>query len=296
MMVKYMNKGELWPNFLVIGAAKSGTTSLYHHLKEHPEVFMPEVKEPQFFSEISDQYKDQQSYLSLFKNKGYAKRWGEASVTYLVDPVSPYRIYEQFGRDVKLICVLRNPARAIYSVYGQVVKMRMEKRPASDAILDSFYIRGWNSASWAGRYAWKVDYVTHLKRYYKIFPKSGIKIFFFEDFFKPGLPQYRDLCQFLGVSESFVPHQAIHNKGYIWKSTILNSFIWEKYKKYISPVAQKVLPQKIRTDIRDRLVKWNQKPLPPMDDELYEKLKIKLNPGVRELEKLLNRDLSEIWF
>src|SRR4029079_10146943 len=95
------------PNFLVIGAAKSGTTSLYHYLRQHPQIFMSRIKEPRFFALEEDPLDwrgpgDERSrgesittldaYLDLFEAVDGELAVGEASVLYLDHPKAPDRI------------------------------------------------------------------------------------------------------------------------------------------------------------------------------------------------------------
>lgn len=108
-----------WSNFLVIGAAKSGTNSVFNYLKGHPQVFMPGVKEPHFFPSINRGYGEMTNYENLFREGWEAKMRGGASTGYLFDPLSPKRIRKQLGEEVKLVCILRNPVEAIYSLWGQ---------------------------------------------------------------------------------------------------------------------------------------------------------------------------------
>lgn len=76
--------GEQWPNFFIVGAPKCGTTSLYFHLREHPQVFMPDVKEPQFFTRPSEwTAAGEAAYKALFADHADKPAVGEASPSYL---------------------------------------------------------------------------------------------------------------------------------------------------------------------------------------------------------------------
>lgn len=291
-----MNKPNLWPNFLIIGAGKAGTTSLYHYLKNHPEVFMPEVKEPQFFSGTLPEYTSEDAYLNLFREKSDAKMWGESSVSYFNHPGACQKIYDHLGSNVKLICLLRNPVRTIYSRWGQLVKMNLETRPAEEAILNSFTLSGFDMQTNTDRYAWAVDYATHIHRYLQVFPKSHLKILIFEEFFQPGLPLYRELCRFLEVSESHSPENFVHNQGQIWKTTFVNTPTWEKTKSILAPIIRKIIPKELRADLYKKFETWNKMSLPPMSGELEAVLINKLEDGKKKLEDLLGRDLSKLWF
>lgn len=289
-----MNQNDLWPNFLIIGAGKSGTTSLYHYLKSHPEVFMPDVKEPQHFSETLPAYASQDAYLALFRDKGDAKAWGESSVAYFSRPTACKKIHDALGDRVKMICLLRDPIRAIYSRWGQLVKMRLETRGAEEAILSSFDLSGWEPETDVQRYVWAIDYATHLERFYSLFAREQLKVFLFEEFFQPGLPQYGELCRFLGVSDLHQPSNVVHNKGQIWKAPA-PSPVWGKIKPLLAPLARALTTQDQRARIYAAIENWNKTTLPPLSARLEAELKGRLSGKKRDLEALLGRDLSKLW-
>ena len=126
-----------WPNFFIIGAAKSGTTSLYHYLKQHPQIYMSPVKEPRFFAFhgetleidrydqlsradlrliLADSITKPSDYLALFNGVKDEKAIGEASPLYLQIPQVAARIH-QFIPHAKLLAVLRNPIDRTYSQF-----------------------------------------------------------------------------------------------------------------------------------------------------------------------------------
>jgi hypothetical protein len=125
------------PNCIVIGAARSGTTSLYEYLNAHPEIYMSPVKEPDFFanpllkavhspepgqtrsleeeSRLKAALQEEMSkYESLFDGAGRAPIRGEASAIYLGDPDAAMNLHRAVP-DAKLICVLRDPAQRMHS-------------------------------------------------------------------------------------------------------------------------------------------------------------------------------------
>ncbi len=117
-----MNK----PNFLIIGALKAGTTSLFNYLMQHPQIYMSPVKEPKFFAlvgEYLDPKKreilgkcvvDIEEYRALFDNVTTEKAIGEASAIYLSSRRAPGRI-QHYILNVKLIAILRDPVERAYS-------------------------------------------------------------------------------------------------------------------------------------------------------------------------------------
>src|SRR5436305_13662497 len=99
------------PNFLIIGAARSGTTTLYTHLKRHPDIYLPPRKrpEPHFFYKSAEYERGigyyEERYFSACRNESAI---GEASTSYVFGPTVPGRIRAALP-DIKAICLLRNP-------------------------------------------------------------------------------------------------------------------------------------------------------------------------------------------
>ena len=114
------------PDFFVIGAAKAGTTSLYALLDQHPDIFMPEVKEPEFFArdDLYDTGAGLKAYESTYDAAGPGQLIGEASTLYSLSPLFPQaaaRIHAHVPQ-AKLIYVLREPVKRAYSFYQQIIK------------------------------------------------------------------------------------------------------------------------------------------------------------------------------
>jgi hypothetical protein len=168
------------PNLFIVGTGRAGTTSLYNYLKQHPEVFMSPIKEPQYFLrkdiyefhdgiDIEKIISDFGEYVSLFKGGEHKKIRGEASALYLYSKSATHEIYELIP-DAKIIISLRNPIERALSYFrmniGQgiiVAKSFCEairKRP--------FYL-------------WSSLYYEHVKRYLETFPKQNIKIIIYDD-------------------------------------------------------------------------------------------------------------------
>ena len=107
------------PNFLIIGAAKSGTTTMYEYMLQHPEVYMPVVKEPCFFDEAMTWKNGIGWYMSLFAEAKEHQICGEASTNYTRWPQVrgvPEKI-KAVAPDAKLIYVMRDPIKRAYSHY-----------------------------------------------------------------------------------------------------------------------------------------------------------------------------------
>ena len=123
------------PNLFIVGAMKSGTSSLHNYLATHPEIYMSEFKEPQYFADLGkdisrNQFPTEEAYLSLFKNAGNAKIIGESSTNYSKIPEFtgvPQRI-KAFSPEAKIIYIMRDPIERALSHYWERVKRYLEGR------------------------------------------------------------------------------------------------------------------------------------------------------------------------
>ena len=130
-----MDKVNTLPNLFIVGAAKSGTTSLHNYLNQHPDVFMCTPKEPHFLinneigkNRIPVGICSENEYLNLFLEGRGEKYRGESSVMYLMFPeiVIP-KINQQFGEDCKIIIMLRNPIKRAYSGFQHVKRYNIKE-------------------------------------------------------------------------------------------------------------------------------------------------------------------------
>lgn len=148
------------PNFLIIGAAKSGTTSLYHYLRAHPQIFMPATKELSFFNREGD-WNLLDWYEKQFEGAKGALAVGEASPKYAMHPVYPgvpQRIAKILPR-ARLIYVVRNPIERMHSHYMERLFNGRREGPIEKALpADPLYIG-------ASRYAAQIElYLEHFSR------------------------------------------------------------------------------------------------------------------------------------
>lgn len=201
----------LLPTFIVIGAAKGGTTSLWRYLKAHPEVFMCSPKEPEFFLGGKRWRRGVDWYASLFEKAGEAKARGEASVTYSYFPLHkwvPKRMRE-IVPDVKLVYVLRNPLERIVSMYRFRVDLGSETRGIDDAVLDRIYIE-------------PSKYVMQIEQYLAHFDRSQLLVITSDDLAASRGATLGSVFEFIGVDPAFSPPSAAkeyntasdHRKGY----------------------------------------------------------------------------------
>ena len=197
------------PNFLVIGAMKSGTTALYYYLEQHPQIYMSPVKEPNFFcsggreSWESESVKRIGAYQYLFKGVSDEKAIGEASHCYLYEPQAVARI-QQHLPDAKLVAILRNPVDRAYSHFLHMVRNGTE--PLTDF---AQALREEETGTYRRRrfqdYIGRGRYYEQLKRYFDAFDRGQLRVYLYEELSDAPIDTLRDTFRFLGVDDSFVP-------------------------------------------------------------------------------------------
>ncbi len=246
------------PNFLVIGAAKSGTTAIWHYLRQHPQVYMSprkhvryfafEVENPEFrgpgIKNPSKPYAvtNPEDYRALFDGVEGEIAVGEASHSYLYQPVAAERIRE-FACDIKLVAVLRNPAERAYSHYMQM--RRDGREPLAD------FRRALEAEQERVRDNWWPDfhyaqiglYHAQLERYFGRFERDQLKVYLYEDLKTDPHSMMRDLFRFLGVDDSHVPETALnYNASGLPKNQVLHALL--QSLRSVKPVAERVLSEK----------------------------------------------------
>ncbi len=211
------------PNFFVIGAPRSGTTSLYHYLRQHPQVFMSSVKEPRFFlfeggvptlddgtfqTLRRESVPDIVAYRQLFQNVRDEIAIGEATTTYLRTPGCAARIAHHVP-EAKLIAILRHPVDRAHSAWSKQVREGMETSPFEEALAGGDE----NGARGRQRFWYRQTgfYHQHLMPYFESFDRSQIRVILYEDL-RDVASLFRPLCRFLGVDDTFAADFSIrHN-------------------------------------------------------------------------------------
>jgi len=290
------------PNFLIIGAEKSGTSALYRYLKQHPDIYMSPVKEPGFFSFEEDQkpisagpahfttdlITDIEAYQKLFKGVSGEKAIGEATPGYISNPVAPARI-KRYIPNAKLIAILRHPAERAYSNYLHALWLGFEPIPDFARALQEEERRiqdGWGKL-W--RYKRKGFYYSLLKRYFDMFDRSQIKVYLYEDFRADPFSVLQDIFLFLEVDKTFVPDTTIKsNVSGVPKNKALHSAVIALNRPSIKKLIPSLLVQGLREPIRNLVL---SKP-PPLSPRVRRQLIEVYQEDILELQNLIDRDLS----
>jgi hypothetical protein len=292
------------PTFLVIGAARAGTTALYLYLRQHPDVFMARGKETNFFAFegealdfrgpgaefVNNSVVTLNAYRRLFADAPQGAAIGEASPLYLYCARTAERIRARLP-DVQLIAILRNPIEQAYSHYLYARKEAIEPLDDFMAALDAQVDR--RKARWQPLFQY-VDFARYsiqLRRYFDRFPRSQLKIFLYEDFASDPLRVMQEIFRFIGVDGGFVPDvSARANAGGIPKSEW-----WQMLVMRPNPASKLVgsfLPTQTRYRVRDALSSMNTR-RDRMPAAARERLRADLRGDIVALQGLLDRDLSK---
>ena len=285
------------PNFLVIGAAKAGTTSLYAYLKQHPQIYMSPMKGTGFFDCKGEKLNYQgpgdmqrrlpinnlKDYQSMFRGVSGELAVGEACTDYLYSAKAPQRIHHYIP-DVKLIAILRDPAQRAYSQYLGNVRDGYEPQANFAQALaeeDERIAHNWH-LRW--HYQQRGYYYTQLKRYFELFSPEQIKVYLYEDYFYKPKEFFRDVFQFLEVDETFVPNTDV-------KRNVSKKPKNKQLYRYLTFIRDKVPFGK------NIVARWVEQTLPADKPQLVPETRQKLINDYREdivkLQDLIGRDLSK---
>lgn len=271
------------PNFFILGAAKSGTTSLYHYLKQHPLVYMSSEKEPTFFCEDFQVVKNPIKYFELYDNVTQERLIGEASHGYLTDPKVP-RLLKTLFPDAKFIITLRNPADRAYSLYQHMRRYRFEKIGTFEKALleeEKRYISKHfksNNPQYFYNYLYYKSglYGEQIERYFSLFDRNQFHILTLSDI-KGNFKETMDkIWTFLELEPITDLSPEIHNKGYVTSSHYLDKLLNNRI------VSQFGVQEKLGTLTRSNLKKIDPKTKKElmMKFELDQKLLYRLT-GIR---------------
>jgi len=303
-----MAMSEKLPNFLVVGAAKSGTTSLYYYLLQHPEIGMSSKKEGKFFSQMPDKFNGPGDHLvkeSLTRTfDDYKKLYAHITNEKAIGDVSPDYLYfyensipniKYFLKpEPKIIIILRNPVGKTFSQYSHLVRDGRECLSFEQALAEEKkrMEQGWE---WTWYYQDTSFYYNQVKAYLDAFSNEKVKIILNDDLDTQPLSVIRDICIFLGVNENFMPDMSIK-----WNSTksfrlnrlakFLNDFN-HPLKRLFRPVFLNTIGKNKTEDLVNYFKEKNRTGMKP-DTKTY--LSSLYKDNIIMLQELIKRDLS-IW-
>lgn len=287
--------GQEIVDFLLVASPRAGTTWLSTALAEHPQVWIPENKEVNFFNKpfLSHwEFKYDRGwnyYAGIFGGAPEKAVKGELTPTYYVDPQAVHRIKEHLP-NVKILILLRNPAVVVHSTYlksreyyptAATLEEEIEKRP--ELLELGFFCK-------------------YLEPYYTAFGRENIYVGIYEEFFADLQESIASVYDFLGVDYDFQPSvldQRVNVRRGVkrqWIIGLRHGIRKAVNTKYLLPL-KRMLTKAVSIDLLDKLItEWNleKTPLQPLQDGTRTWLMEMFEEDIRGLERLLQRDLG-LW-
>lgn len=244
------------PNFFIVGAPKSGTTSLFHYLEQHPDIYFPSIKEPRYFIadhilKVNDcdpikeyllrtSILEKNDYLSLYKDKTQ-KVLGDASIQYMYHhkEVIP-KMKKILGKDVKILIMLRNPINRAFSNYSHNTSTYEEYNFELALKHEETRIKKGFNSFW--HYKNMGLYTAQVQAFMNNF--DNVKVVFFEEFIKDVDGTVSEIYRFLEVDSSFKTSAYLINKKNTGqpKSKKLKSFLsFLKKTKNLKVIIEKII-------------------------------------------------------
>ena len=284
---------EIWPNFFIVGAPRSGKSSLYEYLRRVPGIYMSPVEEPNYFAPglrhrylgkpvldfaIYSRVRNQADYLKLFRSVKNETAVGEASGSYLSDPGAPGRIKEAVP-GARIIINLRDPVERVYLQYLMHVRQGWQRASFEEAARTNLYLE-------------PSLYANQAQRYLDVFGSDHVKILIFEEFIQNPRKAVSEVLKFLGVNAE---PPVIVGKAYNFFTT---PHYWPLIGRIMrwrpARVAMRLLfSPRIRWIIRQHVI-YRKASEPPMPEKARRFLEELFRSDVLRLEQILGRPLP--WF
>ena len=289
------------PNLLIVGAAKSGTTSLHNYLKKHPEIFMSNHKEPHFLinkeigeNRIPKAVKTLNEYSSLFDGSDTFKYRGESSAMYLQFPnIAIKNIKKYLEKNIKIIIMLRNPIDRAFSGYQHVKRFNVDEeltfKQALEVCEDRYFKQ--TSLTPATRYIHIGMYYDFVKKFMHSF-SGQVHVIIYDDFVTDTQYELSKVFSFLKVKKIDVNiTEKYMVGGWKWKNRFFkNTFMKKSFLKKIIKI---IAPfEFLRIFLNDLFKYLFTMPDDKMDITIRKKLQNIYKNDVVNLSKLLNRDLN----
>jgi Sulfotransferase family len=308
------------PNFFVVGTGKAGTTSLYHYLKQHPQVYMSPVKEPCYFAseirpanlskaaqgplrrksrELAQRLNDGKAvkplgwlasewedYARLFQNVRDEKAIGEASAAYLWSETAAANIHSRLPQ-ARIIMILRDPAERAYSQYLHQLASGLTRQAFREHLQQC--IRNTDRKIGILYPFLEIGfYSQQVKRYLDLFPRDNIRILWYEEAWREPSRLLADLFQFLNVDATFSPDTS--RRELARRAPRLVTAHYLLMKSGVWRPLQALVPASLRPGIRNLAFRRGSSlPLDPKDRQY---LVDYYREDIEKLAALLDTDLS----
>lgn len=283
------------PTFLVVGAARAGTTSLYRYLAQHPDVYMSPTKEINFFSQkfIPTQHIEEMSikdYNKYFQGATNEKEIGESSPSYLWVPEAAKDVFKLLPR-AKIIIILRNPVDRIISDYNFSRLFGYNRDELKDLIEKFGDVE---DSSWHSPHVMiqKGMYSEQVKQYLTLFNQEQVRIFLYDELYQKPEGLMIKIYNFLDINNRFLPNlsKKYNKSGEPFFLNLPNLIQEPSICKYFF---KQIIPARRRQAVRDKIIRLNivksRKVIPLSTIEYLKRL---YNRDIQNLELVINKELK----
>jgi hypothetical protein len=305
------------PDFFIVGHHKSGTTAMYEMLRRHPQIYMPQMKEPEFFGRNHSPRREVGSdgqrrptfaesrpqtyaeYLELFSAATPDQRVGEASPSYLRSQTAA-RDIAAVQPHARIIAILREPVSFLYSLHLQMVRNHVQRElDFGKAIAAEGVVSEGERVHW---YTDRVRYVEQLRRYHDMFASEDVLVLIYDDFRADNEEAVRSVLRLLDVDRdtAIVPLNA--NPTVAPRSRRLDTWLFalRSGRTPIARAANSTLKALTPRRTHRKLARAVQRNLvyrsaPAPDADLMLELRARFKPEVLALSEYLDRDLVSLW-
>ncbi len=303
------------PDFFIVGHPKCGTTALYEMLRRQPRIYMPALKEPQFFAEemrvgarLRHLPDTLEQYLALFDGARADQLAGEASPSYLRSPTAAAEI-AAVAPEARIIAILREPASLLRSVHLQFLQAAIEtERDLRKALALERHRRQGRELPRHGflpqalLYSEHVRYVEQLRRYRAEFSPEHVLVLIYDDFRADNEGTVFEVLRFLGVEDP-APVEALEANPSVGARSQAAHELMRTVTVGRGPISRGVkaaatglTPRRPRRRLlRAIRRKYLYGAPPPVDEELMRELRRRFKPEVVALSAYLGRDLVSLW-
>ncbi|UOQ87010.1 sulfotransferase domain-containing protein [Gracilibacillus salinarum] len=293
---------EIKPNLFIVGAQKSGSTSLYYYLNQHPSVFFSKEKEPRYFNYKynknlqngpgdrkwdNSRITNFKEYIDLFKNVRDEKIIGEATIEYLYFSEVAQEL-KKFNKNSKIIIILRDPKERAYSAYTHLCRDLRENLSFKDALLeenkriDSGYHQIWH-------YKNVGLYYNQVKTYYDVFGYNNVKVVLYDDLLNNPNNLLVEIQKFLELEVHSIKTSNKYNQSGIPKNKFIQEIILND--NMVKSTVKKFLPLNIRNKLRHKAISMNIEK-PKMDSEVRGYLIEFFREDIMKTQNIIGRDLT----
>jgi len=289
------------PNFIIIGAEKSGTTSLYYYLQQHPEIFMSSIKETRYFCpEFYTKYSNGPrlgnrsgtmsfgEYQNLFADANGERAVGEASPQYIYIGSAAGRIKECLP-EAKLIAILRNPVERAYSAYCYQLRGGYETLSFRDALVAEAQRK---QDCWRPVWCYKDLglYYSQIKTYVDLFSRDQLRVYLYEDLSRDALTFMQGVYSFLEVDPTFAPDITPKNVSGVPKNRFIHTLLNQETP--LSSMVKQAIPKALRKQANQWVSRRNLLPKPEFPEDVRQELQTFFREDILKLQDLLQQDLN----